>query len=114
MKEGVDGRREEGARGGEGPGKVGLDTYLLLLLVEVVDDDADEQVQGEEGAEDDEDDEIEVHVDVHLVLGLFLLLQGPQDGLGWAGWAGGTCCLLPVPHLTVGPSTPRLWGLGGS
>lgn len=42
-------------------------TYLFLLLVEVVDDDADEEVQGEEGAEDDEDDEVDVHVEVDLV-----------------------------------------------
>jgi hypothetical protein len=44
----------------------GVDTYLLLLFVEVVDDDSDEEVEGEEGAEDDEEDEVEVHVDVHL------------------------------------------------
>lgn len=42
-------------------------TYLFLLLVEVVDDDADEEVQGEEGAEDDEDDEVDVHVEVDLI-----------------------------------------------
>lgn len=67
-----------------GPGKVGLDTHLLLLLVEVVNDDADEEVEGEEGPEDDEDDEIEVHVEVHFVLWLLLLLQ---DGTGCSGWA---------------------------
>ncbi|TNN61550.1 hypothetical protein EYF80_028295 [Liparis tanakae] len=54
-------------------------TYLLLLLVEVVDDDADEQVEGEEGAEDDEDDKVQVHVQVHFVFGLVLHLdQGGQ------------------------------------
>lgn len=42
-------------------------TYLFLLLVEVVDDDADEEVQGEEGTKDDEDDEVDVHVEVDLV-----------------------------------------------
>ncbi len=36
---------------------------LVLLLVELVDDDADQQVQGEEGTEDDEEDEVEIHVD---------------------------------------------------
>lgn len=50
-------------------------TYLLLLLVEVVDDDADEQVEGEEGAEDDEDDKVQVHVQVHFVFGLVLHLD---------------------------------------
>ena len=51
-------------------------THLFLLLVEVVDDDADEEVEGEEGAEDDEDDKVEVHVEVDLLDGLFLHL-GP-------------------------------------
>ena len=36
------------------------------MLVEVVDDDSNEEVEGEKGAEDDEEDEVEVHVDVHL------------------------------------------------
>lgn len=62
----------------------GAGTHLLFLLVEVVDDDTNEEVEGEEGPEDDENDEIEVHVDVHLVLRLFLLLQGPQDRTGYA------------------------------
>ena len=74
-----------------------LDTHLLLLLVEVVDDDANEEVEGEEGAEDDEDDEIQVHVEVHLVLRLLFLLQRSQARGGHAGWAQGTRCLLPVP-----------------
>lgn len=50
-------------------------TYLLLLLVEVVDDNADEQVEGEEGAEDDENDKVEVHVQVRLVLRLVFQLK---------------------------------------
>lgn len=45
-------------------------TYLFLLLIEVVDDDSDEEVQGEERPEDDEEDKVEVHVDVHLTNGL--------------------------------------------
>lgn len=51
-------------------------TYLFLLLIEVVNDDTDEQVQSEKGAEDDEDNKIYVHVDVVLVLGLLFLLKG--------------------------------------
>lgn len=35
-----------------------FDTYLSFLLVEVVDDDANEEVKGEEGAKDDENDEV--------------------------------------------------------
>lgn len=51
-------------------------TYLFLLLIEVVNDDTNEQVQGEKGAEDDENNEINVHVNVVLVLGLLFLLKG--------------------------------------
>jgi hypothetical protein len=53
-----------------------LSTYLFLLLVEVVDDDSDEEVEGEKGAEDDEEDKVEVHVDVHFANGLLADLSG--------------------------------------
>lgn len=54
-------------------------TYLFLLLVEVVNDDTDEKVQGEERPEDDEHDEVDVHVEVVLPLGLlFILRRGNQ------------------------------------
>ena len=36
-------------------------TNLFLLHVEVVDDDPDEEIEGEEGAEDDEEDKVEIH-----------------------------------------------------
>lgn len=49
-------------------------TYLFLLLVEVVNDDTNEKVQGEEGTEDDEDDKVDVHVEVVLPLRLFFIL----------------------------------------
>lgn len=49
-------------------------THLFLLLVEVVDDDANEEVQGEEGTENDEDDKVDVHVEVDLVLWLLFNL----------------------------------------
>lgn len=50
------------------------------MLIEVIDDDTNEQVQGEEGAEDDEDDEVDVHVDVVLVLRLLVRLsEGRRD-----------------------------------
>ena len=51
-------------------------TYLFLLLVEVVNDDTDEQVQGEERPKDDEDDKIDIHVEVVFPLGLLLVLEG--------------------------------------
>ena len=39
---------------------------LFLLHVEVVDDDADKEVESEEGTKDDEKDKVEVHVDSYL------------------------------------------------
>lgn len=53
----------------------GEETYLFLLLIEVINDDTNEQVQGEEGAEDDEDDKVDVHVDVVLILRLLIRLS---------------------------------------
>lgn len=49
-------------------------TYLFLLLVEVVNDDTDKEVQGEERPEDDENDKIDVHVEVVFPLGLLFIL----------------------------------------
>lgn len=37
-------------------------TYLSLLLVEVINDDTNEEVEGEEGTENNEDDKVQVHV----------------------------------------------------
>ena len=51
------------------------DTYLLFLLVKVVDDDTDEEIEREEGSEDDEKYEVEVHVNVGLTDGLFIHLS---------------------------------------
>lgn len=45
------------------------------MLIEVINDDTNEQVQGEEGAEDDEDDKVDVHVDIVLVLRLLIRLS---------------------------------------
>lgn len=42
-------------------------SYLFLLLIEVVDNDTNEEVQCEEGAEDDKDDKVDVHVYVVLI-----------------------------------------------
>lgn len=49
------------------------------MLIEVVNDDTNEQVQGEKGAKDDEDNKIYVHVNVVLILGLLFLLQGRRE-----------------------------------
>lgn len=37
-------------------------SYLFLLLVEVINDDTNEEVEGKERAEDDEDDKVDVHI----------------------------------------------------
>ena len=52
-----------------------LDTYLLFLFVEVINDDTNEQVKREEGSKDDEEDEIQIHVYVALLYGLLSILQ---------------------------------------
>ena len=43
-----------------------LNTYLLFLFIEVVNDDPDEEIEGEKGAKDNEEDKVDVHVDVDL------------------------------------------------
>ena len=58
-----------------------LNTYLLFLFIEVIDDDSNEEIEGEEGAEDDEEDKVDVHVDVDLPDGLFSNLQGGSVSL---------------------------------
>lgn len=63
-------------------------TGFLLLLVEVVDDDTDEQIKGEERPGDDEEHEVEVHVDVGLANWLLAHLPRVQEkrsliGLIW-------------------------------
>lgn len=37
-------------------------TYLLFLLVEIIYDDTNKQVQGEEGPKDDENNKVKIHV----------------------------------------------------
>lgn len=56
-----------------------LNTYLFLLLIEVIDDDTNEEVEGKEGAEDNEDDEVQVHVKVRFVVRLQLHLQEQEN-----------------------------------
>lgn len=75
-------------------------TYLFLLLVEVVDDDADEEVQGEEGAEDDEDDEVDVHVEVDLVHWLLFNLTR-RDGIRETNPLQKACHQAPGEGVTL-------------
>lgn len=58
------------------PGPDPENTYLFLLLVEVVNDDTNEEVEGEESSKDDEDDKVDVHVEVDLVHWLLFNLIG--------------------------------------
>ena len=58
-----------------------LDTYLLFLFVEVINDDTNEQVKREEGSKDDEEDEIQIHVYVALLYGLLSILQNIKKEL---------------------------------
>ena len=57
---------------------ISLDTYLLFLFVEVINDDTNEQVKREEGSKDDEEDEIQIHVDVAFLYGLLAILQNME------------------------------------
>ena len=59
-----------------------LNTYLLFLFIEVIDDDSNEEIEVEEGAEDDEEDKVDVHVDVDLPDRLFSNLQGGKCQFG--------------------------------
>ena len=55
--------------------KIIKDTYLFLLLVEVVNDDTNKQVQREKWTKNDEDDEVQVHKYTFFPTGLGVLLQ---------------------------------------
>ena len=59
-----------------------LNTYLLFLFIEVIDDDSNEEIEGEEGAKDDEEDKVDVHVDVDLPDGLLSNLPGGNCEFG--------------------------------
>ena len=41
-----------------------IDTYLLFLFIEIIDDNSNKQVKREEGSEDDEEYKVEIHVQV--------------------------------------------------
>lgn len=55
------------------------ESYLFLLLVEVVNDHTNEEVEGEEGAKYDENDKVDVHVDVDFIVGLVFHLGGRHN-----------------------------------
>ena len=56
-----------------------LDTYILFLFVEVINDDTNEQVKREEGSKYDEEDGIQIHVDVAFLYGLLTILQNMEN-----------------------------------
>lgn len=51
-----------------------FDTYLLLLLIEIVYDDSNKEIEGEKGSKYDENNKIQVHPQVDLILWLFIWL----------------------------------------
>lgn len=51
------------------------DTYLFLLLVEVINNDTNKEIQSEEWAKDNKNYEVKVHVFVPLKSWLFFLLK---------------------------------------
>ena len=55
--------------------KLGFDTYLFLLFVEIINDDTNEQIEGEERPKNDKEDKVEVHVDVDFPYGLLSQLE---------------------------------------
>lgn len=52
-----------------------FDTYLFLLLIEIVNDYTNKEVESEKGSKYDENNKIQVHLQVDFILWLFLLLQ---------------------------------------
>ena len=52
-----------------------ISLYLLFLHVEVLDDNADEEIEREEGAEYNEEDEVEIHEHSDLAHRLNVHLQ---------------------------------------
>ena len=54
------------------------DIHLLFQRIEVVNDDPDEEVEGEEGAADDEDDKVEVVVEARFILRLLVNLTNAK------------------------------------
>lgn len=51
-----------------------FDTYLFLLLIEIVYDNADKEIECEEGSKYDENYKIHVHLKVDLIFWLFFCL----------------------------------------
>jgi hypothetical protein len=97
-------------------------------LVEVVNDDTDEKVQGEERPKDDENNKVDVHVEVVLPLGLLFILRGRNqrgrsERLGWVGeghlWGEGVSTgRLPAQvygcEYRVGPEAGGIEVRGGN
>lgn len=61
---------------GKQPSWASVHTYLFLLLVEVVNNNADKEVQGEERAEDDKNHEVEIRKGIRLKVWLLIFLLG--------------------------------------
>ena len=56
--------------------KSGFTTHLLLQSIEIINDDSNEEVEGEEGSTDNKDDKVEVIVEACFILWLLVDLPG--------------------------------------
>lgn len=52
-----------------------IDTYLLLLLIEIVNYDSNEEVQSEKSSKYNENNKIYIHFQVDFILWLFIQLE---------------------------------------
>jgi hypothetical protein len=52
-----------------------LNSYLVLLFIELVNDNTDKQIESEKAAKDDEGHKVQVHVDVDLPVRLVVHLH---------------------------------------
>ena len=86
-----------------------LNTYLLFLFIEVIDDDSNKEIEGEEGAKDNEEDEVDVHVNVGFSDGLIPNLQhenfNPQQLCGTLiTIEAKACCYSPASTVPPWPA----------
>ena len=58
------------------PSQASMHTYLFLLLIEVVNNNTNEEVQGKEGAKDDKNHEVKICIEIRLKVRLLIFLLG--------------------------------------
>lgn len=65
-----------------------INTYLLFLLIEVINDDTNKQIQGEERTKYYEDNKVKIHVKIDFIVRLLIYLQSKQNNCQM-------CCKIP-------------------